>query len=210
MSTPLRGVFFYFRPHEILSKEAKIIPSESRQDWTTRDYIMKLTLEDKSVFEGESFGASLSVAGEVVFTTGMTGYVESLSDPSYAGQILVCTYPLIGNYGVPASRFFESEKIQVAGLVVGEYIEKYSHSMAKESLGEWFRRSGVPAMTGVDTRAITKILRARGVMLGYLSDLSDGKIKVEFYDPNKENLVARVSCKKSQLKFIKKRGSGKK
>ena len=154
---------------------------------------MKLTLEDKSVFEGESFGASVSVAGEVVFVTGMTGYVESLSDPSYAGQILVCTYPLIGNYGVPERRFFESAKAQVAGLVVGEYSKKYSHAKAKESLGEWLKHWRVPALTGVDTREITKTLRTRGVMLGHLSE---GKEYLGFYNPNTENLVARVSCKK--------------
>ncbi len=147
------------------------------------------------MFEGESFGAPVSATGEVVFTTGMTGYVESLSDPSYAGQILVCTYPLIGNYGVPERRFFESEKVQVAGLVVGEYSEAYSHGKARQSLAEWLRASGVPAMTGVDTRAITKILRARGVMLGHLSE---GKAKMEFHDPNIENLVAKVSCRKPQ------------
>ena len=96
---------------------------------------MKLILKDGTKFEGESFGANKDVAGEVVFATGMVGYVETLTDPSYAGQILVCTYPLIGNYGVPDKRLFESEKIQVAGLVVSEYSENYSHESARNSLG---------------------------------------------------------------------------
>ncbi len=157
---------------------------------------MKLLLEDGTVFEGKSFGAPVWAAGEVVFNTGMTGYVESLSDPSYAGQILVCTYPLIGNYGVPDRRFFESAKMQIAGLVVAEYSENYSHHAAKKSLGAWLKESGVPAITGVDTRALTKKLRERGVMLGQL--IQSGAPK-KFVDPNEENLVARVSIKKKEI-----------
>lgn len=149
---------------------------------------MKLFLEDGSVFEGTSFGAAKAVAGEVVFSTGMTGYVESLTDPSFAGQILVCTYPLIGNYGVPSPETFESGKIQVAGLVVSEYSEGYSHHDAERSLGEWLKASKVPALSGVDTRAITKRLRERGAMLGQL-----GSTRGEFEDPNRLNLVAAVS-----------------
>ena len=157
---------------------------------------MKIFLEDGTLFEGESFGAPKTVSGEVVFNTGMTGYVESLTDPSYAGQILVCTYPLIGNYGVPDKKFFESEKIQVAGLVVAEYSGNYSHHAAEKSLGEWLKESGVPAITGVDTRALTKKLREHGVMLGQL--VQKGKPK-KFTDPNEENLVARVSIKKRRV-----------
>lgn len=134
------------------------------------------------------------MTGEVVFNTGMTGYVESLTDPSYAGQILVCTYPLIGNYGVPDPKFFESKKIQIAGLVVSEYSQAYSHHDAKHSLKEWLVASGVPALTGVDTRAITKKLREHGVMLGAIAD----KTPKIFPDPNEENLVAKVSIKKKQ------------
>ncbi|MDO8514058.1 MAG: glutamine-hydrolyzing carbamoyl-phosphate synthase small subunit [bacterium] len=156
---------------------------------------MRLILEDGTVFEGQSFGAPRNASGEVVFNTGMTGYVESLTDPSYAGQILVCTYPLIGNYGVPDKKLFESEKIQIAGLVVSEYSEQYSHHDAKESLGDWLKASGVPAITGVDTRALTKRLREHGVMLG---QLSNSKKVGKFKDPNKENLVARVSIKKKK------------
>lgn len=154
---------------------------------------MKLYLKDGSVYEGESFGASAprgGQPGEVVFNTSMVGYVESLSDPSYAGQILVCTYPLIGNYGVPPKERWESERIQVAGLVVSEYSDVYSHREAMESLGAWLKASGVPAITGVDTRAITKKLREHGVMLGALSETKPRA----FPDPNAENLVAKVSC----------------
>ena len=151
---------------------------------------MKLFLEDGTIFEGESFGANKRMDGEVVFNTGMTGYVESLTDPSYAGQILVCTYPLIGNYGVPyfakASKGkplaapFESERIQIAGVVVAEYSKNYSHHTAKESLSQWLKENGVPAITGVDTRALTKKLRERGVMLGVLAE----KAPKKFADPN--------------------------
>jgi carbamoyl-phosphate synthase small subunit len=151
---------------------------------------MKLVLKDKTVFEGESFGAETSVAGEVVFATGMTGYVEAFTDPSFAGQILVCTYPLIGNYGVPSPDTFESEKMQIAGLVVANYSKDYSHHDAVYSLAEWCKASGVPAIQGVDTRAITKKLRAKGAMLGQL--IHSGKPGV-FVDPNKRNLVADVS-----------------
>jgi len=157
---------------------------------------MKLVLKDGTVFEGESFGAPVNVAGEVVFNTGMTGYVESLSDPSYAGQIVVLTYPLIGNYGVPDKKYFESTKMQIAGLVISEYSENYSHHAAKESLAEWLKASGVPAITGIDTRALTKRLREHGVMLGQL--VHSGKAG-KFIDPNEENLVARVSIKRKKV-----------
>jgi len=150
---------------------------------------MKLFLKDGSIYEGESFGASASRFGEVVFNTGMTGYVESLTDPSYAGQILVCTYPLIGNYGVPPHDRWESEKVQIAGLVVSEYWDEYSHHEATQSLSAWLKQSGVPAIFGVDTRALTQKLREHGVLLGALGD----KKPRTFADPNEENLVARVS-----------------
>lgn len=155
---------------------------------------MKLVLKDGTKVEGESFGASVSVHGEVVFNTGMVGYVEAMTDPSYAGQILVLTYPLVGNYGVPDKKKFESEKIQIAGLVVSEYSTNYSHADAKESLGHWLKREGVPAITGVDTRALTKKLREKGVMLGALTKTMTTK----FVDPNKDNLVAKVSPKKKR------------
>jgi carbamoyl-phosphate synthase small subunit len=153
---------------------------------------MKLFLEDGTVYEGTGFGYAGDTSGELVFSTGMTGYVESLTDPSFAGQILVCTYPLIGNYGVPSPKAFESQKIQVTGLVVSEYSKEYSHHAAERSLAEWLAASKVPAIEGVDTRALTKRLRERGSMLATLGEpVERGNIE----DPNRENLVARVSPK---------------
>jgi hypothetical protein len=150
---------------------------------------MRLILEDGTVYEGVSFGADIDSTGEVVFSTGMTGYVESLTDPSFAGQILVCTYPLIGNYGVPDESRFESERIHISGLIVSEYSASYSHHEAERSLGAWLGQSDVPALSGIDTRALTKKLRERGVMLG---QIVRGEPR-EFIDPNRENLVAKVS-----------------
>ena len=133
-------------------------------------------LEDGSSLSGVLFGFPRSVAGEVVFNTGMVGYPESLTDPSYRGQILVLTYPLIGNYGVPGQeredglfKNFESDTIQISGLVVADYSERYSHWNAAQSLGAWLREHKIPAITGVDTRALTKKLRETGVMLGRIS-----------------------------------------
>jgi carbamoyl-phosphate synthase small subunit len=136
---------------------------------------MKLILEDGTEFSGASFGALTGVAGEVVFNTGMAGYVETLTDPSYRGQILVLTYPLVGNYGVPADRAadsldgpFESSRIQIQGLVVQNYVSSFSHHAAGRSLGDWLRAQQVPAATGMDTRALTRHLRAAGTMKGRL------------------------------------------
>ncbi len=157
---------------------------------------MKLHLEDGTVMQGESFGAPVNMTGEVVFSTGMTGYVESFTDPSFAGQILVLTYPLVGNYGVPDETLFESTKMQIAGLVVSEYSQEYSHHDALMSLADWLKASGVPAITGVDTRALTKKLREKGVMLGQL--VHTGK-PGKFIDPNEENLVAKVSPKEKRV-----------
>ena len=132
----------------------------------------RLILDDGTVFSGWSFGYDANAVGEVVFNTAMTGYPESLTDPSYAGQILVATYPLIGNYGVPDTggeplpKFMESERIHVKGLVVADYSEKYSHWNARESLSEWLKREKIPAVTGIDTRRLTKRLRESGVMRG--------------------------------------------
>lgn len=158
-----------------------------------------LVLEDGSSLTGVLFGFPRSVAGEVVFNTGMVGYPESLTDPSYRGQILVLTYPLIGNYGVPGQeredglfKNFESDTIQISGLVVADYSEKYSHWNAAQSLGVWLREHKIPAITGVDTRALTKKLRENGTMLG---KLEFGK-RIRFDDPNTKNLVADVSIEK--------------
>lgn len=146
----------------------------------------------------------------MVFNTGMVGYPESLTDPSYKGQILVLTYPLIGNYGVPGnenedglSKHFESDRIQVEGLVVSDYSFEYSHWNARRSLSEWLKKYNVPGVYGIDTRRLTKVLREKGTMLG---KIIYGKGDVEFVDPNKKNLAAKVSIKKPvEYKRSKKR-----
>jgi carbamoyl-phosphate synthase small subunit len=160
----------------------------------------RLRLEDGTVFEGVAFGSGVQAAGEVVFNTGMVGYPESLTDPSYAGQILTLTYPLIGNYGVPHYRHddnglpigFESGRIQVSGLIVWEHSERYSHHRATRSLDEWLRSEGIPALASVDTRALTKKLREKGTMLGAIV-LDGADEPVKLYDPNATDLVSTVS-----------------
>ncbi|KAJ2051520.1 Carbamoyl-phosphate synthase [Coemansia sp. S16] len=192
-----------------------------------------LVLTDGAILQGHSFGAEVkSVSGECVFQTGMVGYPESLTDPSYRGQILVLTYPLVGNYGVPSLEetdpllnglpaYFESNQIHVAALVVGQASAEFSHHLASSSLGEWLKREGIPAIYGVDTRAITKRIREEGVMLGkilfptsvvgassYQASGDDDDVaaavlpeyqNVAWVDPNATNLVAEVSCKTPTL-----------
>src|SRR3989344_5860693 len=145
-----------------------------------------LVLSDGTTFQGQSFGANVDSDGEVVFNTAMAGYPESMTDPSYRGQILVTTYPLIGNYGVPSeelnewgfSKNLESENIHIQGLVVLQVSETYSHHAAKSSLQEWMVKHNIPGITGVDTRALTKHLRERGVMLGKIVQ-SDAELRIE-------------------------------
>ena len=157
----------------------------------------QLVLQDGTIFTGKSFGAETSVPGEVVFNTGMVGYPESLTDPSYKGQILVLTYPLIGNYGVPNSGKdeqdiplnFESEKIQAEGLVISDYSFDYSHYTAAKSLSDWLKEEGKPAIFGIDTRQLTKKLREKGVMLG---KIVVGNSDAQLNDPNLRNLAAEV------------------
>ncbi|MGM9863700.1 MAG: carbamoyl-phosphate synthase domain-containing protein, partial [Lepagella sp.] len=154
-----------------------------------------LILEDGSRFEGYSFGAPVGSGGEVVFNTAMTGYPESLTDPSYEGQILVTTYPLLGNYGVPAKAgapsssldpHFESSRIHCAGIICQEYSRRVSHYLSGRTLSDWLREEGIPGLTGIDTRALTKLLREKGSMLGRI--VMEGEREAgEFYDPNKEN-----------------------
>lgn len=184
-----------------------------------------LELADGVVYEGYSFGAEKSVSGELVFQTGMVGYPESVTDPSYRGQILVITFPLIGNYGVPSRKvmdellvdlpkYFEASEIHVAGLVVASYVgEDFSHFLAESSLGTWLKEQGVPAMHGVDTRALTSRIREEGSMLGRMlhqkaaGSLTNGNHQangrdssnpskwrddvevVDWDDPNTKNLV---------------------
>lgn len=159
-----------------------------------------LILDDGTVFRGKSFGYEKPVAGEVVFNTAMTGYPESLTDPSYEGQILVFTYPLIGNYGVPArdtvqnlSAYYESEKIHVEAVVISDYSFEYSHWNADKSLAQWLQEEHIAGICDIDTRALTKHLRERGSMKGKI--IIDGGEDIAWVDPNIYNLVARVSCK---------------
>jgi carbamoyl-phosphate synthase small subunit len=159
-----------------------------------------LTLEDKTSLAGYSFGFESSSAGEVVFNTGMVGYHETLTDPSYKGQILVLTYPLIGNYGVPDYKEdsfglpigFESSKIQIQGLIVSEYSAKYSHYSAVKSLSDWLKSEKIPALYNIDTRLLTKKLRSKGSMLG---KIEINNKSVNLYDPNSTDLASKVSTK---------------
>ena len=164
---------------------------------------MKLLLENGSEFSGISFGSQRSMSGEVVFNTAMTGYPESLTDPSYKGQILVLTYPLVGNYGVPDEsveenlfKHFESDRLHISGLIVSDYSAEYSHWNAKRSLGDWLAEHEIPGIHGIDTRQLTKILREKGTMLGKL--IKDGE-DIDLYDPNQDNLVAEVSVGKKEV-----------
>lgn len=159
-----------------------------------------LILEDGTTFEGFSFGAESSVSGELVFQTGMVGYPESLTDPSYRKQLLVLTFPLIGNYGVPASerdsngilKYFESEEIHPTALIVSDYSDAPSHWNCKKTLGTWLKENKVVGLCGIDTRALTKKIRESGSILAKI--VFDNK-DVEFLDPNKLNLVDEVSTK---------------
>jgi carbamoyl-phosphate synthase small subunit len=164
---------------------------------------IKLVLEDGTEINGKSFGYEGSVAGEVVFNTSMTGYPESLTDPSYKGQILVLTYPLIGNYGVPGEekendmfKFFESHKIHITALVVSDYSFEHSHWNAKKSLSDWLIENKIPGIYGVDTRSLTKILREKGTMLGKV--IFNNK-DLEFYNPDLDHLVDQVSTSKKEV-----------
>ena len=189
---------------------------------------MALELRDGSVYQGYSFGAEgKSIAGELVFQTGMVGYPESITDPSYRGQILVITFPLVGNYGVPSREtmdellkdlpaHFEASQIHISGMIVASYAgEAYSHYLATSSLGTWLKEQGVPAIYGVDTRALTKRIREEGSMLGRLlaekkgvsnghsNGMTNGTVAneigdnwrasfetIDWINPNAQNLVA--------------------
>ena len=164
---------------------------------------IKLILEDGSTFHGKSFGYEDSIAGEVVFNTAMTGYPESLTDPSYKGQILVLTYPIVGNYGVPREdtenelyKFFESDQLHISALVISDYSAEYSHWNAERSLGDWLKENKIPGIFDVDTRLITKLLREKGSMLGKVV-FDDNE--PESYDPNQDNLVAMVSVDEKRI-----------
>ena len=162
-----------------------------------------LQLSDGTEFHGKSFGYEQPVAGEVVFNTAMMGYPESLTDPSYAGQLLTMTFPLVGNYGVPPFTFdkqtglpdfMESDRIYASALIVSDYSEQHSHWNAVESLGEWLQREKVPGITGIDTRELTKVLREHGVMMGKIL-FDDEPNTVPEADYEGVNFVDRVSVK---------------
>ena len=161
-----------------------------------------LLLDDGTTFHGKSFGYEKPVAGEVVFNTAMMGYPESLTDPSYAGQLMTLTYPLVGNYGVPPftmepnglATFMESDKIYASAIIVSDYSVEYSHWNAVESLGDWLKREHVPGITGIDTRQLTKVLREQGVMMGkIIFDDEPNNIPEASYEG--VNWVDKVSCK---------------
>lgn len=161
-----------------------------------------LILDDGSQFHGKSFGYEKPVAGEVVFNTAMMGYPESLTDPSYAGQLMTLTYPLVGNYGVPPfsiesdgiPTFMESERIWAEAIIVSDYSHEYSHWNAKESLADWLKREQIPGITGIDTRELTKVLREHGVMMGKIL-FDDEPDNVPTANYSGVNFVDKVSCK---------------
>jgi carbamoyl-phosphate synthase small subunit len=164
---------------------------------------IKLVLEDGTEIAGKSFGYEGSVSGEVVFNTAMVGYPESLTDPSYKGQILVLTYPMIGNYGVSGEekedemfKFFESHTIHISALVVSDYSFNYSHWNAKKSLSDWMKANKIPGIYGIDTRSLTKRLREKGTMLGKVVFNNQD---VALYDPNEDHLVAQVSTPEKKV-----------
>src|SRR5258706_7683140 len=166
-----------------------------------KDILGKLVLSDGLEFSGKSFGYKAPVAGEVVFATGMVGYPQAFTDPSFAGQILVMTYPLIGNYGVPQKKDWESEKIQISGLIVSSYNNTPSHSKSIMPLHTWLKQQKIPSLEIKDTRFITQHLRDKGAMLGKIIFNRN----IPFYDHNEDNLVASVS-----QKSVAEMGNGKK
>lgn len=159
-----------------------------------------LILNNGAEFQGYSFGYTSGTNGEVVFNTGMVGYPETMTDPSYCGQILVCTYPLIGNYGVPAqecedgiSTVFESEKIHLRALIISDYSENYSHWQASKSLSDWMTEQKIPGIYGIDTRRLTRLLREEGTMQGKI--VIDPSDEPDFEDQSQMNFVSQVSVK---------------
>lgn len=154
----------------------------------------KLVFEDGSFFLGKSFGAEKNSSGEIVFSTGMVGYPESFTDPSYLGQILILTYPLVGNYGVFDKKFWESDGLKISGLIVSNYIDTPSHFLSKMTLSAWLKKQGVPALEIPDTRFLTQKIRTKGAMLGKII-IKENKNR-GFYNPNTDDLVSKVSTKK--------------
>ncbi len=165
----------------------------------------RLVMRDGSTYEGTSFGFNASVAGEVVFTTGMMGYPESITDPSYRGQILIFTFPLIGNYGVPEKNAWESRQINTSAIVVSTYINDNSHQHSIQTLGDWLKSEKTPGIEIKDTRLLTQKLREKGAMLGKIIIDRD----VRWFDPNVINIVADVSTKEPYTVTPESKKSGK-
>ncbi len=170
---------------------------------------LKLVLEDATEYVGYNFGYFARTEGEIVFNTGMIGYPETLTDPSYFGQILVETYPLIGNYGVPNKskkngilQFFESDKIQIRALIVNDYSFEFSHWNADKSLADWLVEEKIPAIYGIDTRALTRKLRDKGTMLAKIVFENENADFSNIIDPNEQNLVQQVSIS-SEIEYAK-------
>jgi carbamoyl-phosphate synthase small subunit len=189
---------------QVMAEES--IFSQSASESIDRESDAFFCLDDGSVYRGWSFGAPIPRSGEVVFNTGMVGYPESLTDPSYRGQILILTYPLVGNYGVPDDSVddwglplhFESNAIQVSGLIVLNYSHHPSHYSSSRSLSQWLTQHRIPALYGIDTRALTKKIRDKGAMLGKIVFQEADITAFPISDPNHTNLVAEVSRTKCQ------------
>ena len=175
-----------------LLEERPIQTNRVKNEYSTHGVLI---LEDGTRFEGESFGYAEAATGEVVFCTGMVGYPEALTDASFAGQILVMTYPIIGNYGVPAPSEWEDDRIHTAGLIVSNYIDTPSHEKSEMNLGTWLQREHIPALEVQDTRMLTQHIRKHGAMLGKIIFDTD----IPLHDPNTDNLVAQVSTRDVQI-----------
>ena len=208
-SPVLHGMKYGSKKKGFTPKSGKMHRRTSDEDMDTPLARRKATLilDDGTMFEGRSFGAETCVSGEVVFNTAMVGYPEQITDPSYRGQILTCTYPLIGNYGVPSDEkddtglpvYFESNEIHVTALIVSEYSTDSCHWNQVKSLGTWLKEHNVPGLSGIDTRALTKRIRERGAMLGKIVFEGTPPASVSIVNPNLKNLVAEVSVKAPKL-----------
>lgn len=179
-------------------------PSDLQDSFSRTDACVpaRLVLEDGAVFEGYSIGAQKSVAGETVFCTGMVGYEQSLTDPSFSGQLVCFTYPLIGNYGVPPQKrengllaFFESGKIHARGVLVSECAQNSSHWNSRQNFSDWLKKQGIPGIAGIDTRKLVQHLRSKGTLLGKILVKNQ---PAEWFDPNQTSLVETVSTQKIQ------------
>uniref|UniRef100_A0A7S2UQ81 Carbamoyl phosphate synthase arginine-specific large chain n=1 Tax=Attheya septentrionalis TaxID=420275 RepID=A0A7S2UQ81_9STRA len=189
---------------------SRLMSTQSGDDAQRPTALAYLHLADGTTLTGRSFGAHTSVEGEVVFSTGMVGYPESLTDPSYQGQILTLTSPMVGNYGVPDRKIldehglpymFESDKIHAQALLVQDYSHHYSHWKASSSLGDWLKEEGIPGISDLDTRMLTKKIRENGAMLGRIEIDPDAPAPdfANMQSPNVRHLVDEVSIKETKI-----------